>query len=240
MVLPILGNSHFSATQIKSHLTPLFFSCTTFNGWGNLVSFSKCVKNLSVSHHFYCYCQATVFLFVWFFFFCSNTNSLLRSLPASVFIFLQSLPYQSNQSESWTSGSGEAFLSPKRLQCLHFLLRKKAESWLWLQVCTWSGYPPVFLLQPQGFTLTILSAQTALSRVSVWLTSPLYLCLSTSWSFALTRLTHITSTTPILPSLFPIAFITIWHIFKFCLLPVSKKAGVFFLPPYPYCCITRD
>lgn len=194
MVLPILGNSHFSATQIKSHLTPLFFfSCTTFNGWGNLVSFSKCVKNLSVSHHFYCYCQATVFFCL--FVFCSNTNSLLRSLPASVFIFLQSLLIKATRVSLWTSGSGEAFLSPKCSSAFTSYLEKRQNPGYDFKSVP--GLATPCLSAPASGLYTYYSVCSDCPLPGVCVAHFSFVSLLVNFlKFCLTRLTHITSTTP--------------------------------------------
>lgn len=110
MVLPILGNSHFSATQIKSHWTPLFFHAPHSVG-EEILSLSQNMLRI-----FPCLTIFTVIakpLFLFLFFFCNNTNSLLRSLPAPIFLFLQSLLIKATRVSLWTSGSREAFLSPK-------------------------------------------------------------------------------------------------------------------------------
>ena len=46
MVLPILGNSHFSATQIKSHLTPLFFFYAPHSMGEEILSLSQNVLRI--------------------------------------------------------------------------------------------------------------------------------------------------------------------------------------------------
>ena len=143
-----------------------------------------------MSHHFYCYCQATVFCF-----FCNNTNILLRSLPASIFIFLQSLLIKATRASLWTSGSGEAFLSPKRYSAFTSYLEKRQNPGY--DVKSVHGVATPCLSAPASGLYTYYSVCSDCPLPGICVAHFSFISLLVNFlKFCLTTMTQITSTTP--------------------------------------------